>query len=525
MPDLQEGESIEVQGSGSRPYVLKNVGGVYSCTCPAWRNQSQPIERRTCKHLRKLRGDAAEATRLGDALSSPPPRQAGEGEDRQGPPVLLAESWDNEADLAGWWMSEKLDGVRAYWDGRRFLSRNGNLFLAPDWFLAGLPPVPLDGELWIARKAFQRTSGIVRRQDRPPEWRQVRFVVFDAPALDTAFEARLRFLDELLGRDRPEHVDLLPQQPCRGLDHLRQELERIDTLGGEGLMLRQPGSRYVAGRSSTLLKVKRFLDAEARVIGHEPGQGRHKGRLGALLAQLADGTVFAVGTGLSDAQRSAPPAIGSVITFRYQELSDRGVPRFPSFVGVRPDAAPTPLPAVPAVTLRPPAVQVTAPPAEATTRRFRYGIGDAERLWEVTLRGPEVEIRYGSPAAPKSKQERHASAAAAQRAVEELIADKRDDGFVEQGADDAPAAPAVKAPSPPVASPAPAAGVRHFEYVEGTSSKFWEVWTEGATLKTRYGRIGSQGVTTLKGYADATAARNAAEKLVREKTGKGYVER
>ena len=60
MADLRGGESVEMKGSGAKPYVLKNVGGVYSCTCPAWRNQSTAIERRTCKHLRKLRGDAAE---------------------------------------------------------------------------------------------------------------------------------------------------------------------------------------------------------------------------------------------------------------------------------------------------------------------------------------------------------------------------------------------------------------------------------------------------------------------------------
>src|ERR1700760_1095621 len=68
MPDLLDGESTEMKGSGAKPYVLKNTGGVYSCSCPAWRNQSTPIERRTCKHLRKLRGDAAEEVRLGGVL-------------------------------------------------------------------------------------------------------------------------------------------------------------------------------------------------------------------------------------------------------------------------------------------------------------------------------------------------------------------------------------------------------------------------------------------------------------------------
>src|SRR6266513_2321646 len=104
MPDLQDGETVEMQGSGSKPYELKNTGGVYSCSCPAWRNQSLPIEQRTCKHLRKLRGDAAEEARVGGALPQRPRAGADKGE---GPPLLLAERWDTVADLSGWWMSEK----------------------------------------------------------------------------------------------------------------------------------------------------------------------------------------------------------------------------------------------------------------------------------------------------------------------------------------------------------------------------------------------------------------------------------
>src|SRR5438105_3445821 len=194
MADLNDGESMEMKGSGARPYVLKNVGGVYSCTCPAWRNQSTAIERRTCKHLRKLRGDAAEETRLGAALPQKPANATADDKASTEPPLLLAASWDNTTDLAGWWMSEKLDGVRAYWDGKQFLSRQGNLYHAPDWFVEDLPDVVLDGELWIARKKFQRTVGIVRRQDKTDLWNEVRFVVFDAPAAGGAFEDRLAFL-------------------------------------------------------------------------------------------------------------------------------------------------------------------------------------------------------------------------------------------------------------------------------------------------------------------------------------------
>ncbi len=260
-----------------------------------------------------------------------------DGEESEGPPVLLAERWDNETDLAGWWMSEKLDGVRAYWDGKQFVSRQGNVYRAPDWFLAGLPPTPLDGELWIGRKAFQRTVGIVKRQDGAMLWKEVRYVVFDAPAHGGVFEERFAFFHDFIQQQKPPYAVAHPHELCRSVDHLREELARVEKLGGEGLMMRQPKSLYVAGRSTTLLKVKSFLDAEARVVAHQPGAGRHKGRLGALGVQLPDGTRFAVGTGFSDTERENPPPLGSVITFRYQELSDGGVPRFPVYIGVRND--------------------------------------------------------------------------------------------------------------------------------------------------------------------------------------------
>jgi DNA ligase-1 len=344
MPDLQDGESTEMQGSGAKPYVLRNSGGVYSCSCPAWRNQSVAIEKRTCKHLRKLRGEAAELERLGGVLPQRPAKARtgtegeGEGDEDAGPPLLLAEKWDNAADLSDWWMSEKLDGVRAYWDGKQFLSRQGNLYHAPQWFIEGLPSVPLDGELWIDRKKFQRTVGIVRRQDKSDLWNEVRFLVFDAPAASGGFEDRLGFLKDALGGSAAKFARQHAHERCKSIDSLRAELARIESLGGEGLMLRQPGSKYVAGRSASLLKVKTFHDAEAVVVGHQAGAGRHKGRMGALLVRLPDGTKFAVGTGFSDREREKPPAIGATVTFRYQELSDTGVPRFPSWVGVRVDA-------------------------------------------------------------------------------------------------------------------------------------------------------------------------------------------
>jgi DNA ligase-1 len=338
--DLADGQTVEVMGSGVKPYVLKNVGGAYACSCPAWRNQSAPVDRRSCKHLRALRGDAAEATRIG-AETTPVPRAVAEAAVRPKavpPPLLLAHPWTADVNPAGWWMSEKLDGVRAYWTGETFLSRLGNEYFAPSWFTAALPRTPLDGELWMGRKRFQPCVSAVRSREPGEAWRAIQYVVFDAPAMGGPFEHRF---DECRHRldMAASHLRIIDMIRCFDVDHLRRELARIEGLGGEGVMLRAHGSKYEVGRSPTLLKVKTFHDAEARVVAYAPGRGKHKGRLGALVVELEDGTRFNIGTGLSDAERSAPPRVGALVTFRYQEMTDGGVPRFPAFVRERADAA------------------------------------------------------------------------------------------------------------------------------------------------------------------------------------------
>ena len=315
--DLADGEETQVKGSGSAVYTLKNSGGVYSCTCPAWRNQSLGLIR-TCKHLRALRGDEAEIKRLGNSanLTGRPPKPpkprpstalgvsgAPDDDDDEGPPVLLAHKWENDVDLTGWWLSEKLDGVRAYWDGERFISRLGNEFFAPKWFTAPLPKSPLDGELFGGRKQFQRTVGIVKRQDASDLWKELQYVVFDAPQHGGVFEERVSFIEATISALKVSWLVAHKHELCNGTEHLRTELARVEGLGGEGLMMRQPRSRYEAGRSNTLLKVKSFHDTEARVLAHVPGLGRHKGRLGALRVELPDGTQFNVGTGFSDVER------------------------------------------------------------------------------------------------------------------------------------------------------------------------------------------------------------------------------
>ena len=137
-------------------------------------------------------------------------------------------------------------------------------------------------------------------------------------------------------RKLPRHVRVVEHQETSTAD-VPALLQQYEALGAEGVMLRDPASQYERKRSSTLLKVKSFLDADATVIGHQPGTGKHRGRLGALLCVLRDQTKFRIGTGFTDQQRENPPAVGERVSFSFFELTDAGVPRFPSFLGVRCD--------------------------------------------------------------------------------------------------------------------------------------------------------------------------------------------
>jgi len=261
--------------------------------------------------------------------------------------VALAKSWNESTNPTGYYMSEKLDGMRCIWDGKGNLySRNGNLIMAPLFFLNALPTgTVLDGELFLERGEFQQCMSIAR-QSKPDknDWRSLTLVVFDAPMSKGDFETRLQAARDALAM---HHVDasiakVHSHVVCRGKNHVNEELERVTQLDGEGLMLRNPTAFYKGGRTSDLLKVKKMHDAEARVVGHEEGKGRNVGRLGALVCTMigpgSDGKKFKVGSGFSVFEREYEncPSIGSIITYRYFELTDAGKPRFPVFVRVRP---------------------------------------------------------------------------------------------------------------------------------------------------------------------------------------------
>ena len=264
----------------------------------------------------------------------PTPKQLAE---KQTPHLLLANVWNPSIDPTGWWVSEKYDGLRGYWDGRQLWSRQGHKLYAPDYFLAELPQdIALDGELWMGHGKFEETVSIVRSGKPDQRWKKVRFMVFDAPQAKGAFEGRMEFLRATVP-EANHFVKLVVQERCTGTAQLLAERDRVVGLGGEGLMLRKPESAYEPRRSPTLLKVKPYDDAEATVIAYEPGKGKFAGRLGAFRVRTDDGREFSVGSGLSDAERNSPPPIGTVITYRFRGLTAKGFPRFPSYLRIRRD--------------------------------------------------------------------------------------------------------------------------------------------------------------------------------------------
>jgi len=330
LKDMKEGDVVEIDGN-SGTYEIRYRGGTHYCTCPAWRNQKGGNVR-TCKHLRSLLGEEFEEFRVGklSALPASPKQSA--------PKLMLANKWDeSKHDPTGWWISEKYDGLRGYWNGTQFISRLGNPFFAPAYFTSDFPDYPLDGELYLGRKQFEETVSIVKSHNPDDErWQQIRYMVFDVLSDDMKakpFEERMAFAINNLSNCK--YIEVVKQTLCESLDDVQKQRDAIIELGAEGLMLRKPKSQYKGSRTNDLLKVKTSIDEEALVIGAgSRGQGRLADMVGSLECQSKSGKKFQVGSGLTDAMRRDPPKKGSVITFKYQELTNAGIPRFPTFVKV-----------------------------------------------------------------------------------------------------------------------------------------------------------------------------------------------
>lgn len=250
---------------------------------------------------------------------------------------LLAKVYRDEVQLADWWVSEKLDGVRAIWDGEQLRFRSGRPITAPRWYIEHFPRQPLDGELWMGRGTFEKVSAATRRkQPKDEEWRQIEYRLFELPGADGTFTLRVAQMARLT---RQLGIPwLLPVEQKRVKDRaaLFHWLDQVVAAGGEGVMLHRANAHYHGGRSSDLLKLKPWQDAEATVVAILPGKGKYQGMMGALLVEDEQGRRFRLGSGFSDRQRQQPPEIGAVVTYKFTGLTKNGLPRFASFLRLRP---------------------------------------------------------------------------------------------------------------------------------------------------------------------------------------------
>lgn len=250
---------------------------------------------------------------------------------------MLPHSTPSQASFVGWWMSEKLDGVRAYWDGKQLWSKNGHQLHPPQQFTQGLPPLALEGELWAGRNRFEFTASTVLRDEPHMGWLKLQFAIFDVPVGGGSFQQRIHEAQSWFMIHPSPYAFVIEQIEVLNETHWQQKLSKINQLGGEGLIIRDPKAPYQPGRSHSIYKLKPYQDDEAIVIAHQNGQGKNQGQLGALVVQREDGVTFKIGTGFSQSERRNPPAIGTTITYKYNGLYRSGVPKFPVYLRIRKD--------------------------------------------------------------------------------------------------------------------------------------------------------------------------------------------
>jgi DNA ligase-1 len=255
----------------------------------------------------------------------------------QPPALWLANPYQGDEKLTDYWVSEKYDGIRGYWDGHQLLSRSGKVITPPTWFIEAWPMHPFEGELWAGLGQFEQAASVVQQKQAPDSaWRAMRFMVFDADSPTQTFTERIVRYQNLVKQIGKPWVQAVTQSQVPSHAALKVLLNQTVQAGGEGLVLHRGGSLYQSGRTADVLKAKPHADAEAQVIRHEAGQGKHTERLGALWVETPQGLRFKLGTGFTDAQRENPPAVGQWVTYTYRGLTDKGVPRFASFVRIRP---------------------------------------------------------------------------------------------------------------------------------------------------------------------------------------------
>ncbi|MDL0080760.1 DNA ligase [Helicobacter zhangjianzhongii] len=290
--------------------------------------------------------------------------QIKQAQSKKPPQVLLLMDYHKAKpnNLQEYVMSEKLDGVRALWNGKQLITRNGRVINAPTCFTKDFPPFMLDGELWIGRGEFEKILALVQKDcthcpchspstDKHQSlWDKVGYYVFDvpdcglessqkAPKPCTLFE-RLSVLESYLSGKAGKATRITPikHQPITSEKELFAHLRDLSKQGAEGLVLRKINAPYEQTRSTNALKLKLYEDTECKVIAHHKGKGKYASKLGSLTCEqeiTANGAKrtlrFKIGSGFSDKERDDPPPIGSIITYKFYGYTKNGVPRFATF--------------------------------------------------------------------------------------------------------------------------------------------------------------------------------------------------
>ena len=252
------------------------------------------------------------------------------------PAIQLAKTYKKVDDISQYWASEKLDGIRGYWDGKRLITKNGNIIHTPHWFTLNWPDTDIDGELWIARNQFQLTLSCISKVNIDEScWQKVRFMIFDLPSHKGTFTKRINAMKNIIDATQSIYLKVIEQFRLRDTDQLNHHLAMITLRQGEGLMLHLDSASYHKGRTSNILKVKQHQDAEAEVIGYIAGKGKYQGMLGSLKVRTHQGIVFKIGSGFSDEERKNPPKVGSIITFKYNGKTQANIPRFARFFRIK----------------------------------------------------------------------------------------------------------------------------------------------------------------------------------------------
>lgn len=248
-----------------------------------------------------------------------------------------ARAYTGKEDIKGWVMSEKLDGIRGYWDGSRLLTRKGLPLHPPPWFIENFPAFELDGELWSKQGDFEFIQSVVLDAEPGPGWKKINYHIFEVPNQKGTFLLRLDRAKEWFKSNPAHHVRVIPQILIQDISDLDRFFLEVESKGGEGVIVKNPNIPYHTGRSTHVLKVKKARDMEGLVIGINKGKGKYENAMGSLTLKLENGIIFKLGSGFTDLVRNNPPAVGTTVTFKYHGFSKNGIPKFASFLRGRAD--------------------------------------------------------------------------------------------------------------------------------------------------------------------------------------------